>query len=216
MFGLRSRNSKERPRFRHKQTKIANEKMERKPSLRCTLLLLRKWNRIPSADCQICSLSSFYPMTSMCGGPPLPLSPVRDPLLQSVFSLGLSFHHTFRALPKVGKTSSPSPPSSADLCIYQSAHPFIPAKMNASHRSLLSAAADAEESSPLESQSEEEALLLSSLCLSQSRTSLPPSVITIKSQSPKCLVHATNTDAGEAADNYTHTLSMMKSTDQGK
>lgn len=145
MFGLRSRNSKERPRFRHKQTKIANEKTERKPSLRCTLLLLRKWNRIPSADCQICSLSSFYPMTSMCGGPPLPPSPVRDPLLQSAFTLGLSSHHTFRALLKVGKTSSPSPPSSADLCIYQSAHPFIPAKMNACHRSLLSAAADAEE-----------------------------------------------------------------------
>lgn len=111
------------------EPKIADEKMESKPSFRCTLLLLRKWNRIPSADCQICPLSSFYPMTSMRGGPPLPPSPVRDPLLQSAFTLGLSFHHTFRALRKVGKTSSPSPLrlSSAFICrsLHLSAGPSV-------------------------------------------------------------------------------------------
>lgn len=117
--------------------KIANgkKKTERKPSLRCTLLLLQKWNRIPSADCQICSLSSSHPMVfHVWRSAVLPSSPVRDPLLQSALALGLSFHHTFRALLEVGKKKQlfragrlPAP-SSAHLCIYQSAHPFIPAQ----------------------------------------------------------------------------------------
>lgn len=98
--------------------------------------------------------------------------------------------------------------------------------LNASRAAFLpAAAADAEErrgeeSSPLQSQSGEDALLLSaSLSLPQSRSPPrappPPSVVTVKSQSPNCLVRATNTNAGEAADIYTNTPSTLVGTDPG-
>lgn len=67
------------------------KKTERKLSLRCALLLLQKLKSIPSADCQICSLSSFFLMMSMCGGPPLPLYRSRtDFSSQQSFSDSLS------------------------------------------------------------------------------------------------------------------------------
>lgn len=107
------------------EQKLPTEKMERKPSLRCTLLLLPKWNRIPSADCQICSLSSFYPMTSMCGGTAVPAVPGSGPTSAvSVHSRTLFPSHLQSPSEGGGtKNSSPSPlrlpaPSSAAISAF--------------------------------------------------------------------------------------------------
>lgn len=158
----------------------------------------------------------------------------RNLLVQSALALRLSFHHTFRALLDGGGGKTCSPATAIRPRLHQlisafisllmpSSQPYLNASRRASPRCCCRCGG--EESSPLQSQSDEDALLFSaSLSLPQSRSTPtppppppppPPSVVTVKSQSPNCLVRATNTNAGEAADIYTNTPSTLAGTDPG-
>ena len=194
--------------------------MQKKLSLRCNLLLLQTSKRIPSADWHLLPLF-LHPMMSMSIVTVAPSSGPTSPVRVRSRTLFPSHLHSpaegeERALPHLPSFSA----SSADVCVDQSVNPFISAKLNASLLSAAAAAAaDAEERRGEQRRAlrlnrrVKERLLSTSLRLPQSRTSLPsPSALTIKS--PKCLVHATNTHAGKAA--VTHTLSMLKGTDQSK
>lgn len=130
VFGLWSRNSKERPRFRHKPRKIANKKNAEKAEFALHPPVAPKIETHPISWLSDLLPLFLYPMMSMRGGPPLPSYPVQERLLQSAFALGLSFHHTFRALLKVGKTRSPVP------AIFQHLHLLISAFINLLIRSF--------------------------------------------------------------------------------
>lgn len=125
-----------------------------------------------------------------------------------------------------GKTRSPTTAICSHLhlllaafksLLMRSSQPYL----NASRSPLLpTAAADAEERRALRFNRRVKKTLSSSLPPSPFHKAAPPSLpppsgITIKSQSPNCLVHATNTNAGEAADINTKTPSTLKGTDPG-